>query len=215
MTGVDVSVESNPFCSRNIRPGAVPFLFPPGENCEVVTARLQANDWWGQIIGNHGTGKSALLAALTPAIETLGCRTLLVELHDGQRCLPRDVWRSLRRLKRGLVIVDGFEQLSRWSRFWLQRSCRLRRLGLLVTSHVSVGLPTIYRTAISAASAEQIVRVFLDGREPQFSLAELHQLIERHQGDFRETLFSLYDLCEQRRAAAVSKTEPAPLDPAS
>ena len=49
------------------------------------------NGWWGEILGPHGAGKSALLATLIPAVERAGRRPVLVELHDGQRRLPLDL----------------------------------------------------------------------------------------------------------------------------
>ncbi len=64
-----LDASDNPFCTRWVRPGAIPFLFPPGENAEELADRLRQAGWWGEITGPHGSGKSALLAALTAAIE--------------------------------------------------------------------------------------------------------------------------------------------------
>lgn len=53
----------NPFSTTFIRPGAIPFLFPNDQTIQDVVRQLAATDWWGQIIGPHGTGKSTLTAA--------------------------------------------------------------------------------------------------------------------------------------------------------
>ena len=189
----------NPFCTRRVRPGATPFIFPPHENADVLVDRLRQNGWWAQIIGPHGSGKSALLATLTPAIERAGQQTVLVELHDGQRRLPLDLCRDGRLHPPAVVVVDGYEQLSHWSRLVLKRFCRRRKLGLLVTTHEPVGFPELYRTVSTIALAEQIVNELLTGRQSPFTSEELAACYSRHHGDLRETLFELYDLYEQRR----------------
>ncbi len=66
------SSEHNPFATRHVRPGAIPYRFAPGSAAEGVVERLAAADWQGQIIGPHGSGKSTLLATLLPAIESAG-----------------------------------------------------------------------------------------------------------------------------------------------
>ena len=78
------SASENPFCTRRISPGAIPYIFPPGENAETLVDRLRQAGWWGEITGPHGSGKSTLLAALTAAIERTGQRTILVALHDAR-----------------------------------------------------------------------------------------------------------------------------------
>jgi hypothetical protein len=196
------TVFRNPFCTRRVRPGAIPFIFPSGQNAEMLVDRLRQADWWGEIIGPHGSGKSTLLAALIPLIERAGPRTVLVALHDGQRQLPLDLYRDCRICSPVVLVVDGYEQLSRWSRWRLKRFCHRHRMGLLVTAHDSVGVPTLYRTATTLGLAEQIVVELLGGREPPFTPDEVSQCLARHGGDMRETLFDLYDFFERRRPSS-------------
>jgi energy-coupling factor transporter ATP-binding protein EcfA2 len=195
------TAAENPFCTRRVRPGAMRFIFPPNENAETLVDRLRKHGWWAEIVGPHGSGKSALLAALMPAVERAGQPTVLVELHDGQRRLPLDLRRDERLVPPAVLVVDGYEQLSRWSRLVLKRFCRRRKLGLLVTAHETVGFPELYRTASTIGLAEQIVGQLFDGREAPFTSEELAACFSRHSGDLRETLFDLYDLYEQRRQA--------------
>jgi hypothetical protein len=193
---------TNPFSTCRTRPGALPFLFRAGEDAETLIVRLRGNGWRGQIIGPHGTGKSALLAALVPASERAGQRTLWITLHDGQRRLPPEARRQLQLSAPTLLVVDGYEQLGRWSRFRLSRLCRRRGLGLLVTAHKSAGLPELYRTAADAESLARIVAQLLAGEPCPWNSSDLAERLACHGGNLRETLFELYDLYEQRRPAA-------------
>jgi hypothetical protein len=200
-----IDLPGNPFSTRHTRPGAMPFLFPAGEGAETLIGRLRRNGWRGEIVGPHGTGKSALLMALVPAIERAGQTPLLVTLHDGQRRLPLDVNRESQLQPPTLLIVDGYEQLSRWSRFWLKRLCRRRGLGLLATAHDSVGLPELYRTAADAELFQKIVEQLMAGQPCPWNVADLTARLARHGGNLREALFDLYDLYEQRGPAAGQK----------
>jgi hypothetical protein len=197
-----LSASENPFSTRQTRPGAIPFIFPPGQNAEMLVDRFRQADWRGEIVGPHGSGKSTLLAALTAAIERAGRQTILVALHDGQRRLPLDVKNDPRLQAPAVLVVDGYEQLSRWSRLLLKRFCRRRGVGLLVTAHGSVGLPDLYRTVVTLGLAGQIVDALLGGRTPPFTSEEVSQRVSRHGGNLREALFDLYDLYEQQRPSS-------------
>ncbi len=197
----DLPVRENPFCSRRIRPGALPFLFATGGGMAELLTRLEENGWWGQITGPHGHGKSAILAALVSAIEPTGRSTGLWELHDGQRRLP-DGWQQgvmASDNKERLCIVDGYEQLGRWGRFRLKRLCRSRRCGLVVTAHAPVGLPDLFKAASNVELAQLIVRQLQDGFPDLVTPRDVAESFEQHAGDLREMLFDLYDRYERRR----------------
>jgi hypothetical protein len=190
-------ISNNPFCTKCVRPGAIPFLFPTDQDADALVRRLQQNGWWGEIVGRHGSGKSALLATLIPRIELAGRRAAIIELHDGQRRLRLDL-ECDRRLRPPMVlVVDGYEQLSRWRRWLLKRDCRRRGLGLLVTAHASVGLPKLYRTAATPEMTERIVRQLMAGRSCSFTTSEIAACFARHNENVRETLFDLYDVYER------------------
>ena len=189
----------NPFSTCRTRPGAIPYVFPRGESALGLVRRLRQNGWRGQIIGEHGSGKSALLATLIPAIRQSGRPTLLIELHDGQRRLPLDLSQAPELAARPVVIIDGYEQLSFWSRWCAKRLCRRHGLGLVVTAHAPVGLPALFCTTTSPELVETIVRQLL-GESQSFATAEeLQQQFLRHRGNLRELLFALYDRYEQQR----------------
>ncbi len=192
---------SNPFSTCHIRPGAMPFLYRAGEDAETLLARLRSNRWQGEIIGPHGTGKSALLAELVPAIQRAGQRPLWITLHDGQRRLPPEAKRELRLRPPTLLAIDGYEQLGRWSRFRLRRHCRRRKLGLLNTAHNTPGLPELHRAAADAELFSRIVRQLLAGQPCPWNSFDLAEQFARHGGNLREALFELYDLYERQPTA--------------
>lgn len=196
------ATSENPFCSRRVRPGGIPYLFASGESAQQLVDRLRQNAWWGQVVGPHGSGKSALLAALIPAIERAGRRTLLVELHDGQRRLPLDFKRSGDLDCSTVLIVDGYEQLGFWHRFRLKRFCRRRGLGLLLTAHAPVGMPDLLHTSATPELARQIVEQLQRDHPPHVTAPDVAKRFADHGGDLREVLFDLYDLYEQRRREA-------------
>jgi hypothetical protein len=188
----------NPFATRHVRPGALPFLFPPGQSAAVLVDRLRAQHWRGEIVGPHGSGKSSLLATLIPMIHEAGHPTLRVTLHDGQRRLPQSVrWTEI--AAGTIVVIDGYEQLSTWSRVRLAALCRRRNLGLVVTSHGSVGLPPLWTTEVTPELAQRLVAQLLGEESSVISPDEVASCLARHRGNLRETLFELYDLYESRR----------------
>lgn len=194
----------NPFSSRFVRPGAIPFQFPPGENAVSLVARLAGLGWRAAIIGPHGTGKSTLLASLLPELARAGCDVYSIALHDGQRRMsPQFMAKFESALATAtpaacrVVVVDGYEQLSRWNRWQLRRRLKNIGVGLLVTSHKQVSLPVLFRTATDVTLAEEIVgKLIGDGT---IEAGDVRAAFHRHGGNLRETLFDLYDIFEQRR----------------
>jgi len=195
----DTSAAPNPFSTRYVRPGAAPYLFPAGLSAEKLVDRLRRSGWRGQIIGPHGSGKSALLAALVPAIEAAGRQVCLIELHDGQRRLPAGFPPPDNAPQPTVVIVDGYEQLSRWSRFRLRRTCDRLGLGLLATAHRPIRLPDLFRTQPEPALAQRIVGQLLEQDRSLVTPEDVAERFSAHEGDLREMLFDLYDVYERRR----------------
>jgi hypothetical protein len=197
VSGPEEAGQGNPFSARRLRPGASPYLFPAGHDVATLLARLRENGWWGQIIGTHGSGKSSLLAALIPAIGQTGRQVRLVELHDGQRKLPPEIYRGDAIPPESVLVVDGYEQLSRWSRLRTRRYCRRLHCGLIVTAHAPVGLPDLFHASPTFPLVQEVVGRLLQGRPMPWSDQELRDRFERHQGNVRELLFELYDLYEK------------------
>jgi hypothetical protein len=191
-------VTSNPFATRFIRPGAIPFVFSDGQSSAALVDRLRQQDWRGQIIGPHGSGKSTLVATLIPALEGVGRQVILMTLHQGEHRLPP--------LDRGSfsastqLIIDGYEQLTWWSRQRAKWLCRRTGAGLLVTAHADVGLPTLFVTQPSESLARAVVAQLLNGSESDISEDDISTAFAATSGNLRETLLKLYDIYQQQRA---------------
>jgi hypothetical protein len=190
----------NPFASRHIRPGAIPYFFAEGLDAPTLVARLCEHGWRGAVVGPHGSGKSTLLAALGPHLFSAGCRSRPIALHDGQRRLPSCFWstRSIDTPAIDLAIIDGYEQLvwTERARLWLWSQGRHR--GLLVTSHCRTRLPTLLATAVSSETVARVVGHLLkSAREPL--VAHLAARLAARDGNLRALLFDLYDDHERER----------------
>jgi hypothetical protein len=119
-------------------------------------------------------------------------------LHDGQRRLPNDWPIEVRRISARLIVIDGYEQLSRASRFWLKRRCRREGWGLLVTAHDNVGFETLLCTKSTLAIVQAVVKQLLADSEMTVDPEAVARCFAASKENVRETLFSLYDDVERR-----------------
>lgn len=192
--------SANPFRAQCLRPGAIPFRFPPGESAASLVDQLRTRQWRGAIVGPHGSGKSTLLASLMPEFAARGLAVVTFELHDGQRRLPKSL-RAAGAATGTIVVVDGYEQLSRWSRLRLAWECRRIGCGLLVTAHHPVGLPTLCETRTDVDMAEAVVREIAGESlaTSGITTADIREAFLSHNGNIRELLFRMYDLYRQRQ----------------
>ncbi|HVX09644.1 MAG TPA: hypothetical protein VHC22_00445 [Pirellulales bacterium] len=190
----------NPFSTRRTRPGAMRFRFDHGEDETTVVERLRALDWWAQIVGPHGSGKSTLVAALRPALAAAGRDVRLVGLHQGDRRLPISVEEWRRFTPATQLIVDGYEQLGPFARWRVARRCRRQGCGLLVTTHTDLGFTTLFTTDPCLDLAVALVRQLLPPGDDTIGDTDIEAAWRANGGNLREMLFALYDLFEQRRA---------------
>jgi hypothetical protein len=199
LTRADRLPRDNPFASRHVRPGALPFLFGPGEGLAVLLERLAAQGWWGQVVGPHGSGKSTLLAALLPELERAGRRPLAARLNQENRILGEEVWQAAQAPGPRVLVVDGLEQMSFWCRRRLKAACRRTGHGLVVSCHRGLGLPDLYRTAVTAELARRVLDSLLTpGQRRVLDDFDLGAALAARGGNLREVLFGLYDLYEER-----------------
>jgi len=189
-------MSSNPFATRFIRPGAIPFLFLDGDSAEGVVERLKTNNWRGQIIGEHGSGKSTLVATLAPPIEAAGRRAVMIKIGPGERRIVGSQFSSLSPSTQ--LIVDGYEQLSFWSRLAVRYRIWRTGAGLLVTAHANVGLPTVYTTTATEEVAAAVVDKLALAQGVPISRTDITDAYRAAAGNIRETLFNLFDICRER-----------------
>ena len=204
-------MSSNPFSSRFIQPGAMAYeFFGRGSIQSLSNEFLALRSRRGMIVGPHGTGKSTLLDALQqdfltrfPDIPLVHERfTRTPDSSRGQRVSASDWPRD------SIVILDGYEQVSLWSRWWLQRASRQKRIRLLVTAHESLrSFDLLWRTSVDDQSAEWIVKNMLQISNQKDLDANLQLLLSskewlgsraQHGQNIRETLFDMYDWWQSR-----------------
>tara|TARA_Y100001934_G_C12283723_1_gene741260 strand:- start:352 stop:1074 length:723 start_codon:yes stop_codon:yes gene_type:complete len=195
--------QGNPFSTRHIQPGAIPFQFAPGPKEKQLFDRLWDMGLWGQIVGPHGSGKSTLLHLLARHAGRSGINMVRFDLHDRQRKMPHRwkefVWNSFEKGRSTMVVVDGYEQLTPFVQWRLKRACRHRRWGLLVTAHCDADLPHLYRTLTHIDLAHQLVRYVLPDDESRFGPDLIAKIFRRHEGNLRDVFSDLYDRYERLR----------------
>lgn len=207
--------QLNPFSTRFVRPGAIEYLFFESQSAADLIERLRASGWRGQIVGPHGSGKSTLLAALIEPLEQAGRRAWRIDLHDGQRSLPPRALAEAQHSGAKLLIIDGYEQLSRTSRLRLCWQLWRRGWGAIVTAHRDVGYPTLYQTSATVELTERIVARLLPAHGSSIDRQAIAASFSASSGDVRETLFALYDHFErEQRAKRHGTLDMAPSAPA-
>jgi hypothetical protein len=196
------SRHANPFATCWTLPGALPFQFPTGVSVEQLVVQLAANNWRGEIVGPHGSGKSTLVETLRPHLAAAGRSLACITLREGQRRLPADFVRKSLAFARPLLVVDGYEQLSLFSRILLSWRCRRVAAGLLVTSHTTTGLPLLYRARPNLRLVAQLVSTLTASNSSPVSASDVVASHACHGSNLRELLFALYDRHEALTAAA-------------
>ena len=181
--------------------------------CQFLADRFERAGVRAQIIGPHGSGKSTLMDALRQAFEERDYSIFSWSLHDRQRFLPADFYAELEKFLASLpvksesgeqkkrrnrvIFLDGFEQLSPWSRFFFRSFCRSRNLGFLLSSHSLVfGLPVLLRAAPSFETLLRVIEYLLDDSPFSPTRSEIKDLFLHNRGNFRSILFDLYDRFE-------------------
>lgn len=192
--------ERNPFATRSVRPGIIPYRFANGYSITNLIDTLRQQNWRGEIVGPHGSGKSTLIQSIIRGLHDIGRQERLITLRSGESRLPvsgadLQTWGADTQ-----VIVDGYEQLGGWTRTLINRVCSRQGCGLLVASHDSVGLPLLVRTSPSLELIQEIVREIQPCNPLRVFDRDVELSFHRHGGNVREVFFELYDLYERRRA---------------
>ena len=202
-------IGSNPFCTRFVRPGAIPYHFASDDNgLDSLCQSLQVARR-GLIVGPHGSGKSTLLQSMLPLLRQRFVRVEHLQLLANPYASP---WNGLRQKQQNwsvirdsltglsshdLLIIDGIEQTFTQHRIRLLRPSKHQSPLILGTSHRRLlGLPVLFETSIDR---HQIIRLTkqLIRNCPDPVAGLVHQKLANHDWErttnLREFWFDCYD----------------------
>ncbi len=158
-----------------------------------LLARFVAHNRRGLLVGPHGSGKTTLREELERRLRAEGLDVRSLVLGDDRRV----TWANLRTLiadadARTIISLDGIDRIGAvW--WWRLRQATRRVGGILATSHVRGRLPVLHRHETSAALVRDLVGELTDAATATALHDRCAALFERHRGDVRACLRSLYD----------------------
>jgi len=181
--------RENPFRVECLE--ALPYQFLNG-SLDGLLSQLERQQNRGAIVGPHGHGKSTLMGRVGRALEERGETVRMLRITEANRSqqssLLRD-WLGRSGNPAGeFLFLDGAEQLTWWNWRRVRAASRLRR-GFVITSHSAGLLPTLYECLTTQGLLRQLVSELTTAPVNM----DLDTLFQRHQGNIRECLRSLYD----------------------
>lgn len=194
------SALDNPFATRHVAPGQIPYYFCNPDDFRRMIVRGDAASWTGQIVGPHGSGKTTLVRHLSSHLQKhFSAIEFFIVRGIGEVQACRSMGATADQAfpppqpdgdPRKLYVLDGIERLSWLQRLLLVADCRRKQIGLLVTSHRRLrGLPVFYETSFDQERFEKILQHL--GTE-QYS-DHYRRLANEFGDNCREMLFDLYD----------------------
>lgn len=180
------STTSNPFCSRFLQPGSIPFCFRGTESISQLADRIRAPQAPSaprgkratrgkkaqtalrlSIVGPHGSGKSTLLHQLYQELRgnrQSNCQSDsgLIVLHSTSNKLAalRSILWQIHRDQ--WCLIDGYEQIPRWAQFLIIARAKPRRVALCVTAHrLPWMFQTLWETRVDAHVESHVIECLL------------------------------------------------------
>jgi len=189
--------KNNPF--RVACQESIPWLSHDGTSIEQIYQRLVCANRCGAIVGPKGTGKTTLLLAIGQQLTATGFSTRHVTFsrcHQTRRQQLEECRESI--ISGELLLIDGAERLSPWSRNRLFRSARRfsgkpgSTAGLIATLHWK---PWFLRTVFRSKCHEELLLQVLKHLEKndQSTTSAAKTLFVKNRGNMRLVLRGLYD----------------------
>ncbi|MDR2345019.1 MAG: hypothetical protein LBE18_03045 [Planctomycetaceae bacterium] len=191
--------RTNPFSTCNWQAGTIEYIFDTGVDIKKIYEKLLKSGGIGQIIGQHGTGKSALLESLKNFLIKNGLNVNKNVLNSSQKKLSHDFVLSLRKRDTNtFYILDGYEQLTLLSKLKLRFVRYKNTAGFIFTSHRPAPfIPVIYRTIAKPEVFQNLVRNMIKNTNFYITDKKINQIFQETEGNFRNGFFKLYDLFEE------------------
>jgi hypothetical protein len=191
---------SNPYSVQRHGPGNLEYVFRCRGQREWLDRALVQSKWRVELIGQHGVGKSTLLATIGGWAGSRGLEVHRLRCSGDKPRLPLFFWRRLPR-RNAVVLLDGGERCPRLQLWLLAGITRRRGTGLVLTAHRPMGIGRPVRMKATKAQVLRIAESLrgrpLDEGEKQ----HIATLLRGHGGSAREVLFRLYDEWEDKKSA--------------
>jgi hypothetical protein len=205
--GYLMRARDNPFAVHRVR--TVRYRFDESD-WDQLERRLDSLNFRGALVGPEGSGKTTLLEDLRERLETRGERVHWLRLsRERRRYDPERHRRLVAELSPSdWILLDGVEQMAWWRwRIFLHQMRQVH--GLVVTSHKSGRLPTLWECRTTPELAEQLIRQLVGSLDDP-SRQLVGRLFERHGGNIRDLLRDLYDRCSLHGSMEPHATAPPP-----
>jgi hypothetical protein len=195
----------NPFETRWTKPGQMTFLPNGFTSISELTAQIVKDTPRCEILGEHGVGKSSLLRALQSDLDQQS-----ISNHLAYACgeFPHDnpplKFAAIKLLLResDVLFVDGFEQLSWWTRRRIISYSVKHDHSLIIACHQTQRLPCLVHLAAAETLVLKLVLSLQQAQQADEVVAasDVREFYQRFGNNVRELLFACYDLYEKRTA---------------
>ena len=170
---------------------------PQGTTFADLLTRLRELNYRAALVGSDGSGKTTLLEDLEQALTKQGVKTRMVFVNDTAPLPDPACRRLLSKLNRDeVLLLDGADLIPRSCWSLLKRHTITHAYGLVITSHRPGLLPTLIECRTSPTLLQEIAAELQPPDHP-IPAESLDILFRRHQGNIRNCLRELYDLCAQ------------------
>ena len=196
-------VIQNPFSTRFIRPGAIPWLSTDA-SLNSLLLRLCSVDNRALICGPHGSGKSTILSHLVSTAQRQGLNVHYLRISSWLDVIGVIRVFATIRPKKSLVAIDSWELLG-FLGWFLCQLADFRGVGVILTVHEVTWWnrwPVLLHMEADDKTFQQLVHELMTkssrSENIKFSRAMLHDVLQRNSGNFRESFFELYDHYERQ-----------------